>query len=203
MTAVEDYQAQTEALAASTVAQAGAVVAAWQAGQLSTPEAGQLVAAVVVAANATAATLADSYVSASIEQAAGVPVPAAGLPPRDDTDRLTEAVLTILDDPKEPEPDDEPEAEESDDEEPVDTVTMRIERLARSEPLEAAQNHAVDVMAAQPRVIGWRRVLDADPCELCQWLAANGRVFRTTTTFKQHPNCNCQPEPVLEMELSA
>ncbi|SLL01448.1 Uncharacterised protein [Mycobacteroides abscessus subsp. abscessus] len=178
---VEQYQADTEALAASTVVGVLAVYAALQAGQVSVPEAGLVIATAVVTANAVATTLADAYVAAHIEQATGVPTPTVGLPPRDDTERLTKAVEKILDEQED---------------EPVDTAAMRIERLAHSEPLAAAQQSTVEVMAGQPAVVGWRRQMDADPCELCQFWYSGGRIYRTTTAFQSHPGCNCQPEPV-------
>lgn len=226
MSTVEDYQAQTEALAAGTVAQVLAVYAAVQAGELTAVEAGAMIAAVIALANAAATSLADAYVSAAIEEVTGVPTPAVGLPPADDFDRLAQAVDTVIDDVAQatdkPEPaaaNDEPDrlaqAEDTviDDDvtrgtdrpepaaaadEPEDTAAARLERLARSEPLATAQRATVEVMAEQPKVIGWRRVLDADPCRLCVWLYANGRIYKPTTRFRQHPNCNCAAEPVIE-----
>ena len=35
--------------------------------------------------------------------------------------------------------------------------------------IAAAQQATVEVMDAQPAVIGWRRQMDADPCQLCKW----------------------------------
>jgi|GEM_PF-1355260 len=196
-TLVEQYQTDTDALAAKTAAGALAVYAAWQAGDVSLPEAAALIATAVVTANAAAGALADAYVAAHIERATGVPTPTVGLPPRDDTERLTKAVRTILDGTDETvnvkvssEPADEP----------PDTAAMQIERLAHSEPLRAAQRATLAVMDAQPTVTGWRRQMDADPCELCTFWWAGGRIYRTTTVFHSHPGCNCQPEPVFNRE---
>ena len=178
---VERYQGQTEGLATGTAAQVAAVYAALQAGQITTVEAGALIAAAVNLANATASSLADAFVAAHIEAVTGVPTPAVGVPPSDDTERLAVAARTILDD-------DDLDA------------GIRFERLARAEPLISAQRHAAAVMRLQPAVHGWRLRLDADACELCRWYAAGGRVYRLTRTFRQpHPGCNCQPEPVLSI----
>lgn len=197
MTVVEDYQAQTEALAAGTAAQVLAAAAAVHAGTFTAAEAVVVIAAAVNMANAAAASLADAFVAARIEAATGVPTPAVGLPPADDFDRLAQAVGTVFGDLPQT-AGAEPSAQDTAGNEPADTAATRLERLARSEPLQAAQDHAVEVMAAQPRVIGWRRVLDADPCELCVWLYANGRIYKPTTRFRQHPNCNCAAEPVID-----
>ncbi|MFS0898930.1 hypothetical protein [Mycolicibacterium litorale] len=222
MTVVEDYQAQTEALAAATAAQMLALYAALQAGGLSPPAATEAMAAVVNVANAAATTLADLFVSAQIEVASGAPAPPTGIAPTDDGPRLTKAVATILDDlddedeepddeePDDEEPDDEEPADGDDDEEPaadeepaektddpVDTAATRLERLARAEPLDTGQDIVVEIINRLPQVEGWTRVLDADPCERCQRWAEDGRVFPKDAHFKRHLNCNCQQQIVM------
>lgn len=223
MTVVEDYQAQTEALAAATAAQMLALYAALQAGGLSPPAATEAMAAVVNVANAAATTLADLFVTAQIEVATGAPAPPTGIAPTDDGPRLTKAVATILDDlgdddepadvgsessdepdeeraVDEPATDEEPGADEEPGEEtddPVDTAATRLERLARAEPLDTGQDIVVEIINRLPQVEGWTRVLDADPCERCQRWAEDGRVFPKDAHFKRHLNCNCQQQIVM------
>lgn len=184
---VQDYQSQTEALATATAATAVNILADYAAGHIAAAEVAALIAAVINTGNAAASTLADAYVSAHIEHMAGVPTPAIGVPPADDTARLVSVVDGIL-------------ADRDDDQ---DTAAMRIKRLAHSEPLQAAQESTIKAIAAQPEVIGWRRQMDADPCELCQWWWAGGRIYKPTTVFRQHPGCNCQPQPVIREEKTA
>jgi hypothetical protein len=134
---VEQYQAQTETLAAGAVTQVAAVYAALQAGQITTAETRQLIAAVVATANAAASALADAFVSAQIEHATGIPTPTVGLPPRDDTERLTLATHTILNAVSKAPPEhvaatvsgNLPEAGKVGAPEPVSTAAMRFERL--------------------------------------------------------------------------
>ncbi|BBX69591.1 hypothetical protein [Mycolicibacterium psychrotolerans] len=218
MSVVEDYQAQTEALAAATAAQMLALYAALQAGGLSPPAATEAMAAVVNVANAAATTLADLFVTAQIEVASREPAPPTGIAPTDDGPRLTKAVATILDDLDDDEPDDlddGPAEERADDEpaeegsessdaeepaenaDPVDTAAMRLERLARAEPLDTGQDIVVEIINRLPQVEGWTRVLDADPCERCQRWAEDGRVFPKDAHFKRHLNCNCQQQIVM------
>lgn len=196
----EEYQAQTAAVAATAVTQAALVYAALQAGTVTGAEAVGLIAATVNAANAAAGGLADLYVAGQVEAVTGVPTPTIGIVPVDDTERLTAAVETVLD--KLPEPEMEHDATPIEPEgvavKQKPEIPAALERLARAEPLAAAQETAVEAMDVQPKVIGWRRQLDAEPCELCRWWYADGRIYRTTTKFQQHPNCNCQPEPVIE-----
>ena len=200
MSGVEDDQAQTEALAAATAAQMLALYAALQAGGLTPTAASEAMAAVVNVANAAATTLADLFVTAQIEVAAGEPTPPTGIAPADDSERLGKAVTTILDDlddaADEPAEDTEDE-EDSADTDPVDTAAMRLERLARAEPLDTGQAVTVEIINRLPRVEGWKRVLDADPCERCQRWAEDGRVFPKDAHFKRHLNCNCQQEIVM------
>lgn len=93
----------------------------------------KLLVAVINQATAAAVTLADAGLSVQIEHATGVPAPATGIAPTDHADRREKAVATILD-------------EHQPDPELPDSSPMRIERLARSEPLEAAQNATIDAM---------------------------------------------------------
>lgn len=198
MTVVEDYQEQAETLAASAAAQMLALYAAMQTGGIAPSMAVEAMAAMVNAANAAATTLADVFASAQVEAAAGVPSPPTGIAPRDDTERLVKAVETILDDlpePAAPAEAAEPDAD-ADEPDPAETAAMRLERLARSEPLETGQAVTVEIVNRLPLVKGWTRKLDADPCERCQRWAEDGRVFPPDHRFKRHYGCNCQQQIV-------
>lgn len=190
MTAVDQYQVQTEALAANTQTKVLAIWAALQAGRLTQDAAEELIAAVINRANATATTLADVFLSLQIEQASGRPTPATGLAPADDQDRLVKAANTILSapEPAEGEP---------------DQPSMRLERLARSEPLETAQNATTTAMQSQPLVEGWTRQMDADPCQLCRWWWRDGRIWPKEHPFQTHKGCNCQPKVVLAEHIQS
>ena len=208
MTVVDDYQAQTEALAASTAAGVLALYSALQSGGLAPAVVVPAMASGIATANAAATTLADVAVSAQIEVASGIPTPPTGIAPRDDTERLTKAVQTVLDDvPDKPaavdtdkpvvadtdEHDDEPTADTDE----RDSTSKRLERLARSEPLDTGQAVTVEVIIENPLVKGWTRVLDANPCERCVRWAEDGRVFPKGHHFKRHLNCNCQQQIVV------
>lgn len=118
--------------------------------------------------------------------------------PDDEPDAEPEPAPERDDQPEaEPEPDDEPD-EPDEDQRAADAERMlrRLERMARSEPLDTGQAVTAVVIERQPSVIGWRRALDADPCERCQRWAEDGRVFSTRHHFKRHYGCNCQMEIV-------
>lgn len=181
---VEDYQAQTEALAARTAMQVAAINAALRAGDLAAPDAELLIGSVVNTANNLAAFLADQYVSVSLETVTGAAAPATGVAPVDDTERLIDATRTVLD--------------AEDDQQP-----MRLERLARAEPLEAGQRTIAAVMDAQPGIEGWTRHMDADPCQLCQWWWREGRIWPKEHPFQSHKGCNCQPEIVVAEHIQS
>ncbi|MDG4667814.1 hypothetical protein [Mycobacterium sp. 236(2023)] len=223
-TSVENYQGLTDDLAGETAAAVLTVYAAYLAGRAGPNAAAEAIAAVIATANAAATTLADLFVAAQVERATGKPQPPTGIAPRDDSERLTKAVATVLDDLDDAEDvddvpvedtDAEPEADEdraaADDDEdraedettPEDTAAMRLERLARSEPLDTGQAITVEIVNRLPQVTGWRRVLDADPCERCTRWAEDGRVFPKGHHFKRHFNCNCQMEVVTTEGKSA
>lgn len=196
---VDEYQAQTEALAASTVAGVLALYTALRAGELAPASVVPAMAAVIATANAAATTLADVAVSTQIETATARPQPPTGIAPRDDTERLIKAVETIIDDLPEPAPVEEPATEPDDPADrpdPAEKAEHRLERLARSEPLDTAQAITIEIVDRLPVVTGWRRKLDADPCTRCQRWAEDGRVFPTGHHFKRHYGCNCAAEIV-------
>ena len=201
---VDEYQARTEALAASTVAGVLALYTALRAGELAPASVVPAMAAVIATANAAATTLADVAVSAQIEMATASPQPPTGIAPRDDTARLESAVETILDDLAERTPVEAPAAEPNDpaddtdaaadEPDPAEKAEHRLERLARSEPLDTAQAITIEIVDRLPVVTGWRRKLDADPCQRCVRWAEDGRVFPTGHHFKRHYGCNCAAE---------
>lgn len=90
-----------------------------------------------------------------------------------------------------PEPVAEPEPDET---------ANRLERLARSEPLDTGQAITVEIINRIPVVKGWTRKLDADPCQRCVRWAEDGRVFHPKAHFKRHFGCNCQQEIVTTTE---
>ncbi|MGP4054410.1 hypothetical protein ACTWP6_06230 [Mycobacterium sp. 4D054] len=218
MTSVEHYQELTDDLATETAKGVLTVYAAYRVSSAGSNAVAEAIATVIATANAAATTLADLFVAAQIEAATGVPQPPTGIAPTDDTERLIKAVETILDDLDDAadEPDDEPAEEPDTDEDrddtdedpadepdPIEKAAMRLERLARSEPLETGAEIVVEIVNKLPQVTGWRRVLDADPCERCTRWAEDGRVFPKGHHFKRHFNCNCQMEVVTTEGKSA
>ena len=85
----------------------------------------------------------------------------------------------------------------------VDPQETQVARLARCEPLEAAQQASHDAMQQQPLVEGWIRHMDADPCQLCVWWWREGRVWPKAHPMPRHKGCNCQPEVVLRQSIQS
>lgn len=181
---VERFQAMTAGLADATERSVLQVLAAFQAGEIGADDLTQWVAVLVGRANGIAVGLADSSLSAQIEDLTGSPTPPTGIPPVDDAGRLAEAVTTILADAG------------------TDTV-MQFSRLARAEPIAASQRASVEAMAHHDLVEGWTRQMDGDPCELCRWWSRNGRVWPKNHPFQRHPGCNCQPRVVLQQNIQS
>lgn len=76
------------------------------------------------------------------------------------------------------------------------------ERLARDEPIAAAQAGYQEVLA-EAGVTGYRRALNPDACELCQWLqkshlAPGGYVYPIDQPMFRHIGCRCLPEPTTD-----
>ncbi|MBX7452287.1 hypothetical protein GR927_30245 [Mycolicibacterium sp. 3033] len=184
---VEDYQLQTEELAARTAVQVASINAALQAGDLTVPDAEFLIASVVDAANNLAALLADQYVSVMVETATGTATPSTGVSPTGNEERLKKAVSTVL----------------TEDDEAVPDVVTRLQRLARSEPLETGQRAVTAVIADYPHIEGWTRHMDGDPCQLCRWWWREGRIWPKEHPFQRHKGCNCQPKIVVAENIQS
>lgn len=120
---------------------------------------------------ATAVTVLRAYV----EAAQALPITVDPTLPTTDTARLTKAVQTVL---------------ASD----LDT-DMQVVRLVVGSTLEAAHRAYADTMSGMDEVIGWTRGLEADACELCQWLSQDGRVFPPEQEMTTHKGCVCHPIP--------
>lgn len=208
MSAVDEYQTATEALADSTAREALAIYANHLSGELPPNETALLIAALINRANASAVTLADVWLAVQIEEATGQPVPTVGVLPVDDSERLVKAATTVLSDtghlsrPLTLGPDDNPQSADAPEADPEPAET-RLTRLARSEPLETAQRATHEAMQAQPLVEGWIRHMDADPCQLCRWWWREGRIWPKAHRMPTHKGCNCQPRVVLAEHIQS
>ena len=85
---------------------------------------------------------------------------------------------------------------------PADAA-MRLERLARAEPFEAAQQATTEAMQRHNLVEGWTRQMDANPCQLCKWWWREGRVWPKVHPFQRHKGCNCQPRVVVKRHIDS
>ena len=150
-----------------------ALLALYQAGQISGPDLSAAVAAAVFASKITASVLADVLISTLTN------LPPVGIRPSDaHLDRLAAAVTAIVEDTK----------GVSD----ADTPAERLERLAKGETVESHRRSLQDAIARQG-FTHWRRVAAPDACEDCAPLS--GEVQTIETTFYDHPFCRCTLRP--------
>ncbi len=151
----------------------------WKVDELGDELFAAALAATIAIYNGRANSLAAVAFAAQASIAADAAVAVEPIPFHDDTNRLAKAATTVLSTARASEvPDD------------------IIARLGRAEPLTTAARTYTTAMASSPRVDGWTRQLDADPCELCRFWAANGRVFNKKHEFRTHVGCVCVPRPV-------
>ena len=83
-----------------------------------------------------------------------------------------------------------------DDEQGADATPARLGRLARSEPLYAAQEATQGALIAEPVIVGWTRDLEGDACQLCRWWWREGRVWSPEHRMPTHKGCACSQLPV-------
>lgn len=168
-----------------------AVLSLWrrrEAGQLDDEQFRALAAAVIAAHNARAVTLADLALAAVLSAELGRLVVPLGLLPTDDRPRLREALGTLLGRAGALELPGAAAAERS------AAATAMVGRIARSEPLDAAQVTFQRGMQRR-RVPGWTRGTGPKPCQLCSSLA-NGAVLSPSTPMARHKGCSCFQIPV-------
>src|SRR5690625_2876748 len=186
MSVIDQWQTATEHLAADTQRKVAAVYAAFQDGQVGRREAEQLIAAIVNHANASSVALAEAGIIWQVQEVAAAPVPALGIAPVDDHSRLVDAARAVL-------------ATSAVDDDPL----MRLQRLARSEPLHAGHQAASAAMSSHKAVEGWTRQMEADACQLCRWWWREGRVWPAAHPFQSHQGCNCQPRVVVAENIKS
>lgn len=139
-----------------------------------------LISLSIASANAQGRMLAQVSFLAWLRENVPEPVEAAGIDTATKTvasrSALTKAAETIL-------------AGDSED------APMRLERLARSAPVEASQEAFIDVIDTSQHTSGYTRQLEPGACALCRKWSQGGAVqhgFMPT-----HTSCQCWPLPAL------
>lgn len=87
---------------------------------------------------------------------------------------------------------------------PAATTTMlskvankeALDRLVATLILDASRTAASVDVARRPRLTGYVRSLNPPSCSRCAVLA--GRVYRYSTGFRRHPNCDCLMTPTTQ-----
>lgn len=156
---------------------AALVVTGWLAGAVTTAEFIDVVAHLIEAASTAAMVVADAIAARLLGTA-----PVGISPTQADLRRWTKAARAITADL---------------DKRPPQTLESRTQRLASSEAVASLQRAMQEAYAAHG-VTGYRRGLDADPCELCQWLYKDGFVYPINRPMHKHPGCQCVPIPTTE-----
>lgn len=188
-----DYAAEFDSaandVAAKTVTAVLAAFAAWQAGQVTTAVLTAMLGKILTSGNVYATVMGDLVATRALTLLAARPYLPTGVAGEIDLQaellRLSDAAATItaaLDSGKDPK--------------------ARLERIARSESVNALQQ-AVVATLARHGVTGYVRGTDSDPCELCVWLKKEhlrpgGFVYPTDKPMHRHPGCQCVPIPVLD-----
>lgn len=174
------YESTLRGIGSNLAAMLGALWGRHESGELTLDEFFEVAALLVVTANGQSLEVARLSVAAFIAAETGDPIPEAvpvELEPwRTDPERVKRALATIA---------------------AGGAVAGRLSRLAHAEPLDAAAKVWELFIRADKRVTGWRRQLDSDPCELCQWWAAESHKFSPTAHMPRHKGCACVQVPTI------
>lgn len=190
--APSDVPERMEAVGALTAAAVLAAYAAYQAGDITLDALTELAALDIVAGMEHGQVIAlQDYVVAHYDALGVAPAGPLGAELGGaiaERDRLAGATLNIVSEPIE---------------EAAGEPPMRLERLARAEVYNATQEQYADTIAAEPAARGWRRGLNAEACQLCQWWSRDGRVWPAEHRLPTHTGCRCTQIPVFAAEGAA
>lgn len=161
----------------------------WQSGTLTSDQFEALIVRLVATINGYARGGADLIGTTYVGDLTGRQLTVAGVAGVDvdaEFDRLGKAASTLV--------------------KAVDTdadVAMMLDRMAKNEPVEAAQRQMVHTYRGHG-IKGYRRHADSDPCELCVWLVKAhldpegiGYIYPTGKSFHRHTGCKCTPVPAI------
>lgn len=219
MSVLDIYRGELVGLADKTERLALAVYARWVTGT-DDDTAALAIASTINRSNAEATALADTYLALQISGAAGEAVPTVGVLPVDDSARLLKAARTTLDLTRSalssvtPHPITNGEPELQPQEQPAGRTpppsatdatdpTVRLTRLARSEPMATAQRATGEAMQRQPLVEGWVRELHHGACQLCVWWSREGRAWPKAHPMPRHTGCLCSQRVVLRTSIKS
>lgn len=79
---------------------------------------------------------------------------------------------------------------------PVNVAVARLDRIVRTQVVDANRAAESAVVAARTKVGGYVRQLNPPSCSRCAILA--GKWFRYNQGFQRHPNCDCVHVPAAE-----
>lgn len=145
----------------------------------------ELAAAVIARHRQRAVSTADLAMAVQLSRLLGEQIPPLTVPPREgEQSRLRKAVSTVLA---------ERIVTAADEADLAESQAARLSRLARSEPLEGAQETMQ--VALRQRDLRWTRATGADPCPLCTSLD-DGTTLPASVPMATHPGCSCVQQPV-------
>lgn len=180
------FEKLCQQLADDAAAAVAGAYQAWQAGTITDAALVALLTDVLTAATHRGRIAGDAYAAGALADQTGRPTrPVGARTVTADRARFSKAARQIVQDA----------ANETRD------TAMQLERIARNEPIAAAQQQALDTYRSHG-VTGYRRQTDADPCELCVWLVKAhldpegiGYIYPTSKPMHRHIGCNCTPIP--------
>lgn len=178
------YQEALDRLSDDTEAQAQKVLDQLEAGDIDEETAIALLATIIVIAQKRGAAVAELSFAAQVSAATGTATTTAGVKAGDPA-KVREVIGKTVGTSK-----------------GVEETRMRISRIARNEPREIAKQTYGKALEASPKVEGWVRGLDADPCQLCRWWYRDGRVWPKGYPLAHHKGCNCTQVPVVTEKVA-
>lgn len=180
------YQETLDRLSADTEMKAQRVLDQLEAGDIDQETAVALLTAIIFVGQKRGAAVAELSFAAQVSAMSGTPTVAAGVTANEQKDIVMKVISRTVSKSR-----------------GIDETRTRMVRIARNEPQEIAKQTYGKALERSPKVEGWTRGLDSDPCELCVWWARDGRVWPKDYPLAHHKGCQCTQVPVLADQVAA
>ena len=176
------YEDTLRALGSNTQNMVASVHAQWTRGEITKRTMGQLVKTLVLTANTQGAAFGALSFQAFMDVSTGAALPVSAglnvLTPGEikKTQSAINAVLAL----------------------PREQQVLAFERLSFNAPIRSATESFRRGMVSDKRVPTYTRGLEADACQLCQWLYKDGYEYRASKPMHRHPGCVCSQIPTIQ-----
>lgn len=83
---------------------------------------------------------------------------------------------------------------------PVEDMPLALERMGFNSPVRSTTESFRRAMLKDGRSVGYIRGLESTACQICQWIYKEGHVYPVDKPMWRHPGCVCAQVPITNLE---